>query len=272
MAFVRVPDPNLDPDKPVRSADAKQIRDNQDDHESRIVGVEDASIRVFSHFALFQGIDSGAPGYPAYPTSSLVSATTYVNYQGSDFTLHAAGNLTQLLPSAAADTHYLRWASGVSQCIANLNFNFANRTKPITFRWRFRVSDVTNAFFLGLTVLPAAGANTVPTDGIYLFLGGAANTFRFRSTSSVTGLSTTGADIAFAVNTWYDIKIVFTNTPGDQAECYVDNMVTPVETFTTDLPTTITMCGRWTAALGAGDTTDIDRALVQAAGTLTDVP
>ena len=269
MAFVRVPDPNLDPDEPVRSADAKQIRDNQDIHEARLVAVEDANIRIFSHFARFEAT-VGAGGYQG--DLVLGGSPDFLYYQGSDFYIHSTGALDQLLPTAAADTHYLRWTpgAGTGTCIANLNFNFTGRTKPITFNWRFRASDVTNAFFLGLTVLPATHANTTPTDGIFLFLGGAANTFRFRSTSSVSGLSTTGTDIAYVANTWYEVKIIFTNTPGNQAECYINGA--PMETFTTNLPTTITMCGRWTAATGAADTWDIDRALVSAAGTLTDVP
>lgn len=271
MTFTRVPDPNLDPDKPVRSADLKQIRDNQDDHESRLVSVEDASIRVFSHFVSFRGVETGGGGY----SSSIITTNNdVVNFEGGKFYLASTAALVQqIIVSTTADDHYLRWtpgAAGVGQCIANLSFNFASRTKPITFNWRFRTSDNTNAFFLGLTNLPASKANTTPTDGIYLLLGGAGSTFRFRSTSSVSGLSTTGSDIAFANNTWYEVKILFEDTPGNQARCYVDGLLK--ETFTTNLPTTINMFGRYTFASGAGDTFDLDRALVSAAGTLSDVP
>jgi len=231
-----------------------------------MIAVEDASIRVFSHFVgrSMAPINYKAGGnYTAVLTNNEGSL-----YDGGNFTLYSATDVLQNIGST--DLHYLKWnlgAGGVGQCVANLGFNFASRTKPITYTWRFKRSDHTKALFLGLTNWPTWSTNTTPTDGIFLLLGAAADKYRFRSTSSVSALSTTGADFAaIADNTWFEVKIVFGEVPGVQAECFVDGL--SKETFTTNLPTTINLYGR-ASWIGAGDEY-IDRALTSAAGTLSD--
>ena len=268
MAYVAVPNTSLEVGDPIRSSDITQMNDNITNHESRLVAVEDASIREFSHFTQREVQASGGAAFSDQILGAAGGSLTY-----GAFTIVSSGAIVyqRVATTITNDYHYIQWTGGaVAQLMGKLSFNFASRTKPITYTWRFRSSDVTNAFFMGLTNYPVYGANTTPTDGIYLLLGGAANTFRFQSISTVSAGTTTGGDIAYLANTWYEVKIVFTDDPGNRALCYTDGVLR--ETITTDLATTYNLSGRFTMSLGAGDTCDIDRALTSAAGTLSDVP
>lgn len=267
--FVRVPDPNLDTGKPTRSTDIKRIRDNQDDHEARILAIEDSGIRVASTFNQRHFYESGGNF-----DDVVVTGGNYVqDYEG--FFLHSQGQIiNQIGISSAADDHYLEW-NNPGQIIGNLAFNFANRTKPITFSTRMWFADaLNNAFYIGLTVAPAYNANSVPTDGIWLQQKAADHTqWQFTATSSVGGGTETPVDVARIANsTWFDVDIVFTDDPGNRALCYLDGSL--IATFTTAnaLSTTINLHGRATWTWGAGDTIRVDRMSAQCSGVVTDVP
>lgn len=261
MAFTRVPDPNLDVGKPTRSVDIKQIRDNQDDHESRLLAVEDASIRVFSHFNRHKRADTTSTINISSPGDDYDDAYFYV--RGATITAYS-----QIGVSDTAFDHYLHFdhsaAGSISTLSAVLAFNFASNTMPITFHTRIRRITVTDELRVGLMRWTDGNTFTEPTDGIFLDLGGSSG-WRFRTRNAST--YTNGTDFSVTDNTWYDVKILLEDSPSTQARCYFDGVLK--ETFTTNLPTSDNLYGVCNFK-GSSDA-DVDRMLVSAAGVLDDV-
>jgi hypothetical protein len=262
MTFIRVPDPNLDTDHPCRSVDIKQIRDNQDDHEARLINVEDVSIRAFTHFARKLG----------YGSNNILNSNNPEIYYEGNFYIAATGAggriaRNQIGESDTVDDHLIKFSGGaatnfaMAQC--QVAVNFASRTKPLTFKTRIKRSNNTLDLIIGFSLWRTNF--TVPNDGIYLTLGGAGTTYRFKSRNG--GAETTGSDFtAIANNTWFEVTVLFENSPGNQARCYVDGLLK--ETFTTNLPTSDNLYG--ICLFKDNGDEYVDRMQVQAAGTLSD--
>lgn len=278
MTYVRVADPLLNSGKPGRSTDWKRIRDNQDDFDSRIMALEDPSIRVFSHFARRIGYTSALANFD----DLILDGTTHETfYEGNNFYMTDNGSagaplFTNMMgQSPTSDQHFVR----MSDCnlggfiIATSSFLFSRTgAPPIEYIARIRASSNNEFFHFGFVnwttgatlTSPAASLPTVPY--IIMNRNNATDMWRF---SCFNGTSTThGSDFAKVVaNTWFEVKITFTNNPSNQALCYLDSVLK--STLSTNLPTASILYG-FVAQTCTGDTVDLDRMEVSASGVLSD--
>jgi hypothetical protein len=171
MAYVQVPDPLLNANKPGRSTDWVQFRDNQDDFDGRITALEDPSIRIASHFSTPIGdaqiITTGAASYAHHPDWYVETGAPGI-IQNGIWVPNLDNHILHFNPSASGGEHLVCGKTG---------FYFDNRTKPLVCKIRFKINDTTangwSQMFIGLGSSSVGGAwpqlNTEPTDGIYLY-------------------------------------------------------------------------------------------------------
>lgn len=267
MTYVAVADPLLNSGKPGRATDVKQMRDNQADHETRILSLEDVqNVRVSSHFVKNHG----------YASNIAAAGSTSVRGYDQDWYLETQANATvveQIGVSATADDHHLRLdaSSAVtpnSMIVGSLSINFDQRVKPITFISRVRHINNSDDLIVGFSQFPAIGTLR-PTSGCWLERNGANWRFAYASNGAVLN----GSDFSpVAISTWFEVKIIFTDTPSDRFLAYLDS--TLKETFTTaaSLPTARNIFGMVKNAPAGSRALDIDRMDIYAGGPITDMP
>jgi hypothetical protein len=185
----------------------------------------------------------------------------------------SAGAITSRI-AGTTDAHTARVTTGIAGTlnIAGIPaFHFTNRVKPLTYTTRIQYDTRGNIAFLCVGWQgEALAAGARPNNGIFLELGGAANTFRFtsrRNGGASPADMTFGADFAWIANaTWFTVSIVFTDAGGNRALCYVDGVLK--ETITLTLPTAKNLYGNIgvTAVGGASVQIDADMAFGSAGG------
>lgn len=268
MPYNRVADPLLDSGKPARSTDIKKIRDNQDYFNEQI-SLSPTSGGVQSHF---NRADFGA------------SAGTLADVLAGEgiFIEASSAAVWELRIDNTIDAHYIRFAAPSSVNGANLvcmsAMDFTTWTKPLTFKCRLRSAGWAAGDFSGfrigfandgVAVTPSMTANTRPQHGIYLEEGAAGANFRFVSSNG--GANTVGSDFTKpSDNTWFEVKIEFTDVGGNQAICQIDGVTK--ETITTNLPTARNLFGMVSlvSAVGSAAVVDVDRISVMSGGAIND--
>lgn len=272
MAYTQVPDPNLDVNKPGRSADWKQFRNNQDYFNTQLTtAIQDFErIRLFSHFDRRHGYATVA-GVADVVCGSSSAIDTQTDYEGGQWYLSTnqdnyfneeIGNAT-----VTNDFHYLQLqrnqaSTGSGFIVGTMAIEFDNRTVPISYKGRFKMSDNTNTIWIGFSNWPTLG--TRPTDGIWLELNGTSWRFACANNSTYTN----GTDFTRVTSsTWFEVEIVWDGTP--QALCYVDSVLK--ETLTTNLPAGRRVFGKVNSTQGNADTLWIDRLEIYTSAALSDV-
>lgn len=273
MTYVAVADPLLDSGKPGRSTDIKQMRDNQADHETRILSLEDINnVRISTHFVKNHN----------YASSLVLTGAVgsrILNDYDRDWYLEvyaAEAEIAEFIGlSATADNHHLQinttanTATAAGMIVGSLAFNFDLRVKPLTYIARCRQENIADDLVVGFSQFPAIGTLR-PTSGCWLELSGGDWRFSCASASSYTNGS---AITEVTAGTWFEVKIVFTDTPTDRFLCYLDG--TLKETFTTagSLPTARNIYGMVKhKSTTSGRYFDIDRLDIYAGGPITDMP
>jgi hypothetical protein len=229
MAYTAVPDGNLDVDDPIRSADIKQLNNNVIDHEARMLALEDPN-RIDVHFERDHNYTSGV---------ACAASSTENRYYGGLFTLNTSAGQTivEAVSQAAgstADEHYLSFPEAASTSLggiisANQSIYFNNRTGPVTFIARIKVS-VNPASTFGMcvgftdarTFDAALDTGFRSNNGVFLETVDATN-WRFVMTraSALTAGSNFTPPTAGA---WFEVKVVLMDDAGQHAECYVDDV------------------------------------------------
>jgi len=208
------------------------LRTNDKDHEDRIKALEDPSVRVYSHFAGNQGYASGV----------IVGGAQVEPYFEDQFYIESGtGGLVTNQVAVAADDHRIL-LNGPSMIIGRAAFHFTNRVKPITFKARMKFHAFPGAFFVGLLSaglvgndFPAVGDTGRPARCVVLERFDASNVvFTSRVGASVNQGTQFGKP---ADGVWFEVKIIFTNTPGNQADCYIDGALKDNLTTAASLPT-----------------------------------
>jgi len=96
--YTRVPDPNLNPNKPTRSADIKQIRDNQDEFDEGLTALEAGTLH--SDQGIYDDFNQ------ADTTPLATNWTTVVNGAGSAVAVNATtGALECTITNGVADRY-----------------------------------------------------------------------------------------------------------------------------------------------------------------------
>lgn len=230
MSYVAVPGSVLEYKDPIRSVDITQMNDNTIDHEARLKALEAApDSYVSSHF-------TRRSGYTSDRIITATSGTTTAQYEDRWLigAKETGGATTYWLEGVSVDdalNHHIAlffpsgdgssdndW--GFIQSLSTFNFTYA--TLPITFTTRVKL-DHNDPTFLRIGLMNwMITADTAPTDGIFLERNGA--NFRFRTVNAST--STNGSDFAPpTADTWFEVEIIFTNSPSNQALCYVDGVL-----------------------------------------------
>jgi hypothetical protein len=242
MAYSEVPDANLDVDRPIRSADIKNLNNNVIDHEARLRAIEDPS-NFFEHFAEDHG----------YPSGVIVSEATAQNTKPSTLDPNGAAapvghpyanpriifyvdnsSWDERIAGSTTDEHFVRCSgAGVLRLTPSIYFN--NRTAPITFEARIKIATnpvSATAMFLGLSDGDSVlGAR--PSNGIYAEFSSGTN---WRFTTSRAGSNTTGTVFTNpTAGTWFVLKIIMNDDAGNHVECYIDGDLKEDATLT--LPT-----------------------------------
>lgn len=273
MARTTIAASQTDTESPLDQTLMDAIRENDADHESRILTLEDPESWAFSHFVANYGWPSG-----------VIDLTKENVYEGKFFMAVNGGDwVNQIGVSTSADDHYLMLrdngvgtTSGVL-AVAHACF-FNNRVKPITFRVRVKFSDFDDStkIWIGLCAFMDAATDTAtePTDYIALCKGASAGKLRFSSRVG-SGVTNDGGDFTPpADGTWWEVKIVFTNDPSNKATCYTDDGAgnyTTRETLTASLPVAANIYGMAAVnQIGVNDTMKADRMDLRFGGAIAD--
>jgi hypothetical protein len=286
MTFVAFTSAECDSGSPGDETLVQKIRTNFDDHESRITTLESAfDIRLASHFARFPCYQSATPGDPdgiIFDAGDTTVADKY--YEGAFYIVGKRSKVTnEAALSGAADNHYIKRVTGTGGTGAQSEFGlfghpviyFDNRTKPIRHTMRIKLTNHSSwgGYYVGLQEVPDTTVGIArPGNGIFLERSSSTQV-RFVSVNG--GVATVGT--AFNVpadSTWWEVDIEFTNTPGNQANCYTKDAAgasTLRETLTTNLPTAkVLLGGGWWRTAGANvSEVHVDSYLLRSAGALS---
>ena len=270
MARTTIAASQTDTESPLDQTLMDALRNNDSDHESRVLTLEDPESWAFSHFIANYGWTSG-----------VIDLTKENIYENLFFLIGDGNNnrwINQIGVSGSSDDHYLMLqgdgtdlVDGICTVMRACFFN--NRVKPITFKTRVKFSDFDDAanLWIGLCAFKATGgaAATAPTDYIALRKGSVAGKLRFSSRVS-SGVTNHGADFTPpADGTWFEVKIIFTNDPSNKATCYIDGSVQ--ETLTASLPVAFNIYGMVAIDnVGVNDTCKIDRMDLRFGGAIAD--
>lgn len=285
MAFTALTAAQTDANSPGDQTLMDLIRTNFDDHESRIMTVENPAVRAFSHFANRHGYASDIP------LTRTTDGDSLNRDYDRDFLLGAAVNtgsgatvsVTFTEITGTTDQHYLKATlstgtggspSSSTYLVAQPVLYFNNRVKPLTFEARIRGASLYSSsllYHVGFLRFKFDGASIgTPADGIWLERSGTAGNMRFVTVnggSPINGSDFTGP----SVNTWFKVKIIFESDPSNRARCFVDGVLK--ETLTTELPTAKQLHGaiEMQAGVGFGTNWDFDWVEAKSAGALSEV-
>lgn len=254
----------------LRQALGKKFKNNFINHEDRLGTVED-DIIIFDHFNVFVPTPVTFDGAGTTPKERIYNrrwiwASGFNATSGSDPSNPSipAYSVVRLDADASAsndDAH--------SGLYSIQEFVFDNVTKPIRFearvQWRGGRSNHTIEHKWGLfdTYVLSTGTPNAPR-GIYLELA-TPTTMRFLSRNA-SGTFTGTPFTAPTADTWFKVRIEFTDDPSDRAVCYIDDV--PKETIVANLPTPdrlrsgVVAAQDYTAGVGSGTTAfqvDADR-------------
>lgn len=265
MAYVDIPNTVLETDDPIRSVDAVQMNDNIKDHESRLNVLPNLG-GVFSHFTSNQGYGSGI----------IVTGAQIERYFEDQFYIESGvGGQVNNQAALAADDHRLLM-NGPCQVIGRPAFHFTNRVKPITFKARCKFHAFPTDVFIGLAGaalvgndFPVVGVTTRPVRAIILERFNATDVV---FTSRVGANVTQGTSFAKPANgVWFEVKIIFTNTPGNQADCYIDGVLKQTLSTAASLPTADNIYPCALLPEAGADNLSLDRVECFAGGALADL-
>lgn len=259
MAYITVPESVLAVDDPIRSTDIIQLDRNIEDLNSRLSATEPGGF--YSHF-----------------TDNDFAASAQPFQREGIYCLAAGGTIDPRIDNAIL-THNVKVTTAVagSAIVAGVPmFDFSVRTKPLTFTTRIQYNTRANigAMVVGW-VGPTLGSAARPTDGVYMELGVGAGTFGF--TSSNGGANTRGpaGDFAWPANaTYFSVQIIFTDSGGNQALCYLNTGAGYVlkDTLVANLPVAKRLYGQvgFTALGGVTVAIDVDMIQGKAGGGVAD--
>ncbi len=279
MPYVQVADPNLDVDKPIRSVDIKQIRDNQDYFDGLLeTFLQDSDARrVFSHFNRFffgkagsnlnfgsivdgdTGLDPWAliDGFWFHVENSTADEAEWRFWSPYD-----TSNLDHFVTGGKSNG-----AGGKAVRLYNtLGINFNEMTRPIEFKIRCQLATNLGTFQLGLRNWEHAniGPPVRPTDGIFLEFISAGNWQFVAANGSAYSVSAPFAAIAAA--TWFEVQILFQDDPANQAECYLNGALKHTFSAADNIPVGKTLFGCIDEDSTVANSLKLDRFEVNAAG------
>ncbi len=201
MARVPFTDAETNLDKPIRSAFGKKIKDNDDDHESRILAVEGiGASAIFDHFDWIDRV-SGAPNIAKWKVLLAQDAAVAIN----------ADHFVRLsTPSVSADAEAR---------IASL-LRFRPDQLPV-YKAKIRNSASANIKFL---LVGLGTERTIltqnPSNGIYLRKVTGADTNTVFVTRKGGSEDVSSAFLIPANGTWYEVEIRYLDS--DSVECFLD--------------------------------------------------
>lgn len=260
----------------LRQAFFRKLKDNFDDHESRIAAQESSS-RLFDHFNDQPNVDGLSFDVEHYGDNTVSTIAQVALLQGGPrWVLHSqAGsswgahvcNVAKPSYSVARLTLAAGFSSAGGSTFAGIQSRLLHRldqvVQPITFTGRFALS-VDDTFLAGMrercTSLTENGVTTT-RQGIWMERVDASN-YRFKSND---GGTFTGSNFARpTIGSWFEVSIVFTT---GQALCYLNGSLK--ETIVSHLPSATALAASWFGDIGGGSgpiNMDVDRVLWQAAG------
>jgi hypothetical protein len=262
VAFVALTDAETDASKPARQALWKKIKDNFDDHQSRLGALEGGSADIlFDHFTRDSRAIGGASHLPSADRFTRVTAG------GGTVTLLTTDHICRLAIAASGDIAGLR---------ANMRLKPPQLPKMVM---RMKVSSWATTgfeFFAGMgddTSTAGYGdafAGNGPDNGVYLEISGSNLIFVAEKGASRTNGTAFGQP---STGTWFEIDIKYLDT--DSVECRFDGALKSTFNGPTDfVPDALThniYAGAWMAggASVAAHNYDIDR-LRSELGTIVD--
>jgi hypothetical protein len=248
--------------------DFRQMRDNQESHEERITQLEE-QIVFFDHFNSV-GVDSGADlSFPFVVDQNgtvarrSISKNWHVHWGGADGN-YGNSVANPIKPSysvarlgVSTSGFLVDW--GFAKTVPHLRFDRV--TKPLRLIGRFKDSaDI--LLIVGMREFNAGNLSAADHPGIWLERVDASN---LRFVSYDTSRNNGSSFARPTAGNWYEVEIIFTDDPSDQALCYVDGVLK--ETLTSQLPTARTLHGAWGLDSGTAQM-DCDRFRFSAAAHL----
>lgn len=275
MSRTSISSTQTDSGSPLDQALMDAIRGNDDDHEARIVALEDPSIRFFSHFNLRHGI-----------TSDLIVDTTVTNRTREfEQALHAqwdSGVFTLLNMQGqvdeATDQHFLRFvnsasSAGTGRLRCMMAWQYSNRTAPATMELRMQMSSYSNQL-IRIGLLDWGVSNNIatnPNSGIYVETTGSNWIFKCRNNGGT--ISSSSAFAPPAAGTPFNLKILHETSGGsEQCQVLTDSGSGYVQkaVLTTNLPTARKIYPQIQVSSSTTDTLDLDWFLFSFGGVLAD--
>lgn len=221
----------------LRQAFFRKIKDNLDNLNGRASQLE-SGIALLDHFTF---VDQRFQRHP--PIDLTTTSDDIIDMAGKFYGFREFAGGSGTLPPlwTFPSNSVLRIATGQGSNANAKNhlmtlseYVFNNVTRPLIYecRTQWRGSAGTPAQLWGMFgTVP--GIMSGPLHGIYL---GFPDSTNMRFTSIDNGSATNGTSFTrVAANTWFTIKIEFTDTPSNRALCYIDGVLK--ETLTTNLPT-----------------------------------
>jgi hypothetical protein len=187
----------------------RKLKDNFDDHQTRLLALEAAGFRTFDHF----NVDNPA-AQNDFDAEVMVTGAV----SASEFTETYSVWLFKYNITA-------RTMGAITR--RKVQFNAVGL--PITLTWRWKQSH-DKQFLVGLKLL----GNFADANGIWLERVDASN-WRFVSYDGTRNSGVSFGNVA--PGNWVKTKIVFTNDPSNRALCYVNDVLK--DTLTLQLPTTV---------------------------------
>jgi hypothetical protein len=244
----------------------RQVRDNFDNHQSALAQLI-SSIRLFDHFNWKTA--SGSSPYLSYETVVDDDASPGVFGHGRDWiycgktggtTGRTQGNSNKPSTSVAR-MNTTATGADFANAWSRMGLNFGEITKPITYVARHKLS-ADCSFYSGFREGPFAELASVNEFGCWIERVDSTN-WRFACFDGTT--KNNGASFTHpSSGTWFEVKIIFTNTPGNQLDCYLDSVFK--YSLTANLPTGQMLQAHHGLIGGTAGNLDTDRVLFSAEG------
>lgn len=245
MSFNRLSDAQTAYKHQLNQDDMRQLRDNQDDHESRIVQLTAQSQNAIVDDFLCDDLASG--GATPYPYDAL-------NFGGGVFTTMMGSSGDHVLRINSVNSQLNR---GLVVGKARLAFRL---NQDMVGFFEARAKDIGGTapdnMVVGFTATPTDPTNEA--DVIAFLKASSAGKWRFRVAKG--GVQTETDNISTSNRaTWQKLRIEFTRSGGGstlQIAAYVDGGAISGSPFTTNIPDTTVMRMAWVARTPAAGTTD----------------
>lgn len=239
----------------LRQAFFRKIKDDLDNLNGRVGQVE-GGLTLLDHFA---SIDQR---FNTINTNDIEDQVGHFygvrDFSGAGAALPALWTFPANSVVRIAATQPAGAASGKNVLFTIPRYIFNNLTRPLIYEARVKWRGVSSPLhWFGMSdAVPAIG--NYPNAGVYLAFPNSTD-MRFQCRDGTTTTNGTGF-ARVAADTWFTVKIEFTDTPSNRALCYIDGVLK--ETLTTNLPTSQGLFGAIDVQVQSSATTtesDCDR-------------